>query len=611
MGKWKYFAILGLALLVLVTLSAGIYFHHYFVLGLFSAWIAAELILWRFYARWKGIAEITSSRFHSLSSLLWLYGKIDTVNEHIVNQKILELNLIGTLTEPEKKWLERLRDLVVLKNLAFGPASSGKKGLRQAFILNDPSSKNNESKNKYLRIDTSVSFQDITESANYVADLYWKLYDTASGGYPELTIRAKELYSQIFGGTFQVEKAHSVISKVTDAMQRDQGIPFLLLSLVNNRDHKAAREINQRILTEGIELDLEGASPIYWLCEITWFVEEGPQLISDFESTIRYLYHLCFVNPGRAGFLEIDSQFFSQFEVVSELSQEALLFREVLIEKIFDLWRTQEGPFDSVFRHVLEVMTNRASKIYDNRESWEIFWNREKSVFDRDYLYVVEGNLSYAKGRYDDAKICYEKALKINPNLRSALLNLVFCYARLRLNDKHQELAQKITSDRSLQPAALFVAGNSYLLVGNEEEAERYYSMLTEIEGWDIKIDYYKSTFCYENGLFALALRFAKKAHHLNPNDASTSYNLSLCYNAVGEKERALDLLQVMPESPEWLNYYRFTLERDSGRLHEASNTLLNIPQDYFEDPEELEAALDFARHRQDLVLLRHLRRKE
>ena len=59
---------------------------------------------------------------------------------------------------------------------------------------------------------------------------------------------------------------------------------------------------------------------------------------------------------------------------------------------------------------------------------------------------------------------------------------------------------------------------------------------------------------------------------------------------------------------PEWLAYYRFTLERDSGRPHEASETLMSIPSDYFQDPEEFEAALEFARGQKDLVLLRHFR---
>ncbi|MBI4406040.1 MAG: hypothetical protein HY537_17915, partial [Deltaproteobacteria bacterium] len=97
----------------------------------------------------------------------------------------------------------------------------------------------------------------------------------------------------------------------------------------------------------------------------------------------------------------------------------------------------------------------------------------------------------------------------------------------------------------------------------------------------------------------------------LSSEKRKSAIRLSLCYNAVGEKDRALDMVKTMPEGPQWLNYYRFTLERDVGQLSQASETLLKIPTDYFQDPEELEAAVDFAKNRQDLVLLRHLVKKD
>ena len=69
-------------------------------------------------------------------------------------------------------------------------------------------------------------------------------------------------------------------------------------------------------------------------------------------------------------------------------------------------------------------MTQQKSKIYDEWETWDRFWKRESDNFSRDYLYVVEGNLCYSRGLYEDASACYEKALKLNPKLRSALLIL-------------------------------------------------------------------------------------------------------------------------------------------------------------------------------------------
>jgi tetratricopeptide (TPR) repeat protein len=205
----------------------------------------------------------------------------------------------------------------------------------------------------------------------------------------------------------------------------------------------------------------------------------------------------------------------------------------------------------------------------------------------------------------------FEKALELNSSLRPALLNLPFVYARLKLPEKHARLAERISEDRLLRPASLYVLGNSYLLLGDESRAQSFYDELKKHGGgWERKTDYYKSTFCFEHGLFPKALEYARRAHELNPTDASIRYHLSVCYDAVGEKDRALDMVKTMDSAPEWLNYYRFTLERDAGRFHEASETLMRIPAAYFEDPEELQAALEFARGRKDLVLLRHLRNR-
>ena len=154
--------------------------------------------------------------------------------------------------------------------------------------------------------------------------------------------------------------------------------------------------------------------------------------------------------------------------------------------------------------------------------------------------------------------------------------------------------------------------GNSFLLLDRDEEAQKFYDELRAFEGWGKKVDYYQATFCFENGLFEKALRFAKKAHEIIPQDMSVSFHLSQCLNAVGEKNAALEILKKIGHAgPQWLRYYQFTLERDAGRLGDAYQTLLQIPTEYFDDPDELEAALDFAKHSSDLNLLRRLKARQ
>lgn len=593
------------------TMAAGLYFRHYFVVFVFSVWCAIEFLLWRFPALLSQGSRLTNRvRFHRLTSLLKLYGRFDTVSEHSLAEKIREMRTSGSLTEYEDRWLSRLKDLLEIRGLVLGKEVQGKLAVRRAFAYSvklPPISDTPRSNAPF----ENLSLQDITESAMVVADLYWKLFDTCQGEFTDLSLHARELFQEIFGVEFEMVTARAVVEGLIDSMQRDHGVPFLVLNLIRTGNWPAGRSVAQQLLTSEIDVDSEIRSALYWVSEINWFVKEDKTFVSDYQSTIRYLYHLCFTNPERVGFLEVDSQFFSQFEVVNEIAREGFLFKETLVEKLLELWQGHEGYFDPLFQSILEQMTQQKNKIYDERENWEIFWKRESANFGKDYLYVVEGNIAYANGHFADAQLYYEKALKLNPRLRPALLNQIFCAAKLGDKEHHAELTAKLLGEAWLMPSSLYVIANSHLLLGDKKQANLYYEELKKQRGWERKTEFYQSTFCFENGLYEEALAYARLAHEQNPTDSSINYHLSLCYNAVGEKDQALNMVKTLDEAPQWLNYYRFTLERDAGRLKEASETLMSIPSEYFEDSEELEEALEFARDREDLNLLRHLRKKE
>jgi len=611
MGKRRFLLIAGLGAVVLGTVATGVYFEQYFMAFVFTVWVGVECLFWRFSDLLKASFRGTRMRVQSMGALMTLYGKNDVVSERHVAEQMARMKRDGELTPVEERWMTRLRDLMTLRSMAFGPVEEGKKGLRQALTFTVVSPRALfESVELMTEAEGAEFVRDVGVAATHVSDLYWKLYDTAIGDYPDLSRHARDLYRRIFGLDFDPQSSREAIGRLTDAIGREQGVPFLILNLIRTENSHAGRSIAQSLLTADIEMDQDIRSGLYWIAELHWFTQENKGILPDHESTIRYLYHLCFTNPERAGFLEIDSQFFSQFETVNEVAREGFLFKETLIEKILMLWKDHEGYFDATFQSVLEAMTSVKSKVYDERETWALYWNREHANFSRDYLYVVEGNLSYASGQYEDARVYFEKALKINSSLRSALLNIVFCYARLGKEEMHDLAVEKMLVETALFPSSLYVAANSYLIARRFSKADEFYNQLAAHEGWERKVDYYKSTFCFENGLYELALKHAKKAHELNPHDSSMSYHLSLCFNAMGEKDQALTMVKRLDDAPEWLNYYRFTLERDAGRHHEASETLMQISSDYFQDPEELEAALDFARDRKDLVLLRHLRNR-
>lgn len=602
--KYKFFILFLLSLLASGTIGAGIYFKHYFVVFVFVVWLFIEFVA----NRLRGSIYASSTKIRSeLTQLLSWYDSSDQSAFRLLDEKLKLLKLDPTYSKYEQRWNERLRALSELKALLNG--ISGRK-IKEAFIfrIDTPLTSSNK-----LSHQPTLEIQDITEAAMVVSDLYWKLYETACSNLKGLNSRAQMLYEALFQETFDDESSRKTIEQLTDAMQRDGGITFLILNYFRQGDTENGQKLARALLHEfePIEIDDDTRSALYWMSEISWFTRENKTLLTDYESSVRYLYHLCFTNPSRGGFLEIDSQFFSQFEMINEIAREGFLFKETLIEKILMLWRDQYHFFDPVFKNVLETLCQTKNKIFDCYETWFRFWNREKESFSRDYLYIVEGNLCFATAEYEEALHYYSKALIESPKLRPALFNSLFCYAKLKRKSEHEDLIQRILRDKSLLPSALYAIGDSYLLIGDEEASLPYYSELRKFDGWDKKVEFYKSTFCFEHGLYEKALEYAEKAKTENPSDKAVHYHLSLCYNIMGKKDRALDMVKEVGEAPQWLDFYRFTLERDIGDLQKASETLLRIPTEYFDDPEEFKAAVDFAKSREDLVLLRHLRKKD
>lgn len=600
----RVFVLVGL---VVGTLGLAFAFHRPGILLGFLGWVALETV-------WRYRASLPSKRrllFHLLKDrnpfprLQTHYLEWTSSSALLLEEEIAELKNQPNLPNDKRRELERFAEIIELRKLLTLPQSLAKRKLRQLFVLNRTFKKNPDT----VFLET-ISMQDLMESATLIAHLYLRIGDTAENPLSYYRFAAQSLLEQTFAKPYTEIVLGQWIERVSDQMQQNAGVSFFLLNLIKEGDLAHARVIAQRLLQEQWDLDEDLRSSLYWLCELLWFSREMGAPMKDYETSMRYLYHICFTAPERAHFLEVDSQYFSQFEVVNELAREAFLFKENLIHRFLELWASGEGIFDSSYRDILEVMTQLKSKIYEDRLTWEKVWSREKEFFSKDYLYAVEGNLSYAKGAFDDAKGYYEKALKVNPNLRSALLNSVFAYAKAGEKELHGWMVDRILNRPELFPAHLYVAANSCLLVGQEKKSEEYYEVLAEVPGWAAKVNLYRSTFCFENGLYEKALLFARLAERDSASDSSVLYHLSLCYSAVGEKERALEIVKKLDHRPHWLDYYRFTLERDAGKEADAIETLLTMPANYFEDPEELEAALSFAKSQKDLRLLRHLKNR-
>jgi tetratricopeptide (TPR) repeat protein len=194
--------------------------------------------------------------------------------------------------------------------------------------------------------------------------------------------------------------------------------------------------------------------------------------------------------------------------------------------------------------------------------------------------------------------------------LRSAEFNLLFCLAKLEEAETHLQQAEKVTT--LFSPVGFAVAGNSYLLVSDEDRADYFYQQLEKISGWENKTHFYRASFLVEQELWLPALKYAILACFEMPKDAQALYLLTKCYEATGEHSKALSTLKLLLDldKSEWLRFYKFTLERQGGEFLDATETLLSIPIHYFEDEEELKAAKVFASERGDFVLMKHLKSK-
>jgi len=582
-----------------LALFAGILSKQQGAISFLAAVFLAEAVFWK----WKFFSRLRRPK----SRLLALFAKNDLNSDSLLVHEIQD-QLRQNPTPREREVLNNWLSLVELRHLVIHSPRSAKEALQEAFIFRGKFEETTqELQNSGFSID-DYSIQDIADAATSVSGLFWKVFRIANDGGNPLSKPARQILELSLGKPFEAHIYARYVETLTDSIQREGGVPFLLLNLICRGQWEWAKPLGQRLLTSDLSIDEESRACLYWMSEIQWFTRRLVT-VPDFETTIRYLYHLCFVNPERVGFLEIDSQFFSQFETVNELAKEGFLFKETLIDRVLHLWGEQAFFFDLLFRDTLQVLTRQKSKIYQSRESWLKWWEREKEEFEKEYLFLVEGNLHYASHQFDEALEFFDKALEINPHLRPALLNRLFGLAKTNKSSAHEKSVDEILQMKSLYPSSLSVIGNSFLLLGRDEEAKRIYARLSQVDGWSRKTDYYQSTFCFENGLFEKALQFALKAHQLNPEDMSVGFHLSQCYSAVGKKGEALEILKNLDgKGPQWLSYYRFTLERDAGRMREAHQTLLQIPTEYFDDPDELEAALDFAKNSSDLNLLRRLK---
>jgi TolB-like protein len=165
--------------------------------------------------------------------------------------------------------------------------------------------------------------------------------------------------------------------------------------------------------------------------------------------------------------------------------------------------------------------------------------------------HVARGFVFTLSRRYDSAAHEFEEAIRINPNLFDAY----YYFARSAFANGHLELsadlfgrAAQVRVEDFQSPA---LQAQSLLWLGRHEEAARVNheavrraERLIELNPCDIRTLSLGSGALYRDGQNARALEWSQRALDLNPDDLSALLN-SVCLHAqLGNKERALYLME-------------------------------------------------------------------
>ncbi len=593
----------GWSLVVCIAVViAGVWSGQYLAVALVLIWFMVESRL-----------QVTSvdSQLGGFATWLTLYGKTDALSVRMLDSHIRDLRLCPGTPKEQIGRLEQLRVLSELRSHLFGKDRGERLiGLKAAFIYCRTQ--------KWLGEVTleSLGASDIVDAATHTAQLYWKLYDAASTD-SSLKTHARQLYQEIFEIPFETMSARHAIEHLTDRMQHMGGVPYVVLNLLALGRKSSASSLMRGLVTSEAQTDDPTQSTLYWMAEVMAF---DKTISLDFEGGIRNLYQLCLVAPEKAEMLEVDSLYFSQLLDLNEMAREGFLFKESFVDSVMELWaefhcegvNPVEGVkhFDDVFSKTLANVLGVSNKIYDNQSAWSRYWQSHRDRFCREYLWVVEGNLSYGARDFKVALECYDEALKLDSGLVVASLNRVLTLAQLKRKDEHELAVREIVDSASFQdPRGLYFCADSYLLLGMRSAADELFDRLRKLPGWEKKVDYYASEFCLDNELIEPAVSFAEAALYCDPESSLARFHLSKVYRASGDEVRALKVLGGIETPPHWMNFYRFTLERDAGLHQAASDTLKTLPRDYFQEQSDLDAAMEFARSHQDMALLRQLKR--
>ena len=204
------------------------------------------------------------------------------------------------------------------------------------------------------------------------------------------------------------------------------------------------------------------------------------------------------------------------------------------------------------------------------------FLEAEKYDNSQRRLYSELGDSYRNLGRHKEAIAAYKKVLTFEPNRRNVFYLIGICYSALGNNECIDWLEKSIAvTDKKSEPyfqlahfykrqnmfskalanylkaleydgrnsRILSEIGLCFLRLGKQEQALEYCERATKINSQDSNAFISLGVVLYQGfDDFSAAIDLYSKALELNPNDAQTRYNLSLCYLKSGNYKVAWDM---------------------------------------------------------------------
>lgn len=167
----------------------------------------------------------------------------------------------------------------------------------------------------------------------------------------------------------------------------------------------------------------------------------------------------------------------------------------------------------------------------------------------------------------------YKKALNLNPQSLSALLNVSTLYYELKKYDKSADFAARALAVKEGNFAAIMNLGNSLYSRGEYEEALKYYEKLYELNPNSYNAILNIANTCYSLNRYVRAIEYAKIALEKRPTDSAPYIIAGNSFIELSKSDEAAKLLkratELAPES-DWLCNSLSNLFRKMGNWRQC-----------------------------------------